>query len=262
MATQFSLSYDSAGTPRLVENKIEFKNPTVKEFNIDPFKPKRTLQTDFSFTDSPQEEEVFGPEAQLTILKRFINDNDAAGPDVTDDSFDALAAKDDTGKIKGSLTFKEKATIAAFQYSQLPGIVKFGINSFTPFPMDIIDKIGQKSIDPYYDPEDPMFNYTGFGADLAEGDVSKPGMGYEAAYGSKFSKTTAIAEASEVAYSPKDNANVTGRTSFDNPYSGGSTGIHGNNDGSSGGGHAGGSAAADAAASQAADDEAAGRGGY
>ena len=47
-----------------------------------------------------------------------------------------------------------------------------------------------------------MYGYTGLGADLAEGDVSKPGMGYEAAYGSKFSKTTAIAEASEVAFDP------------------------------------------------------------
>lgn len=202
MATQFSLSYDGEGNPSLVENKVESKAvaPTGT-FNIDPFEPVRTVRTDYTF----ESVDPFDYEQQLTYLKTFITDNDAdPDPGIKDDSFQTLAAKDDDGKIIGGLTTVEKAKLAAFKYSELPTIAKIAINTFTPFPGTMVDKFGQSLLDDYYNPKDPMYNYTGFGADLQEGDVSKPGMGYEAAYGSKFSTTGVIAEASEGAYDPSN----------------------------------------------------------
>ena len=200
MATQFSLSYDGEGNPSLVENKVESKvTAPTGTFNIDPFEPVRTVRTDYTF----ESVDPFDYEQQLTYLKTFITDNDAdPDPGIKDDSFQTLAAKDDKGNIIGGLTAIEKAKLAAFKYSQLPTVAKFAISTFTPFGFlgTIANKVGESMLDPYYDPKDPMYNYTGFGADLQEGDVSKPGMGYEAAYGSKFSVTDTIAEASEGAY--------------------------------------------------------------
>ena len=202
MATQFSLSYDGEGNPSLVENKVESKAVTpTGTFNIDPFEPVRTVRTDYTF----ESVDPFDYEQQLTYLKTFITDNDAdPDPGIKDDSFQTLAARDDKGNIIGGLTAIEKAKLAAFKYSQLPTVAKFAISTFTPFGFlgTIANKIGESMLDPYYDPEDPMYDYTGFGADLKEGDVSKPGMGYEAAYGSKFSTTGVVAEASEGAYDP------------------------------------------------------------
>lgn len=203
MATQFSLSYDGEGNPSLVENKVESKvTAPTGTFNIDPFEPVRTVRTDYTF-ESTDSIDPFSYEQQLTYLQTFIRDNDADPEQgIKDDSFETLAARDDKGNIIGGLTTIEKAKLAAFEYSELPTVAKFAINTFTPFPGTMVDKFGQSLVDDYYNPNDPMYNYTGFGADLQEGDVAKPGMGYEAAYGSKFSTTGVIAEASEGAYDP------------------------------------------------------------
>ena len=253
MAVQYSLSYDADGNPSLVKNTIEGKAPVIKtDFTIGEYKPTRTVSTDYEFTSTSSD--TFSREKQLEILNIFIkeNDSDPGSGGIRDDSFQTLAAKDDKGNIIGGLTFKEKTKLGAFKYSELPGVVRGKIQSAIPFG-NIIGGLtsfyGSRQLDEYYDPEDPMYTYTGFGADLAEGDVSKPGMGYEAAYGSKFSRTNAIAEAHEGAYDPNKTKTInTPAYDYDN-----------NNDDS---GHAGGQAAADAAASQAADDEAAGAGGY
>lgn len=200
MATQFSLSYDGEGNPSLVENKVESKaTAPTGTFNIDPFEPVRTVRTDYTF----ESVDPFDYEQQLTYLQTFIRDNDADPEQgIKDDSFQTLAARDDKGNIIGGLTTIEKAKLGAFKYSELPTVAKFAINTFTPFPGAMVDKFGQSLLDDYYNPNDPMYNYTGFGADLQEGDVAKPGMGYEAAYGSKFSTTGVVAEASEGAYDP------------------------------------------------------------
>tara|TARA_R100001129_G_scaffold3697_1_gene3557 strand:- start:319 stop:1080 length:762 start_codon:yes stop_codon:yes gene_type:complete len=253
MAVQYSLSYDADGNPSLVKNTVEGKAPVIKtDFTIGEYKPTRTVSTDYEFTSTSSD--TFSREKQLEILNIFIRENDSdSGPVGTiDDSFQTLAAKDDKGNIIGGLTFKEKAKLSAFTYSQTPKTVTSVIESIVPFG-NIIGPIartyGERQLDSYYDPKHPMYDYTGFGADLAEGDVSKPGMGYDEAYGSKFSKTNAIAEASELAYDPNKTKTInTPAYDYDNN----------NNDT----GHAGGQAAADAAASQAADDEAAGAGGY
>ena len=253
MATQYSLSYDADGNPSLVKNTVEGKAPVIKtDFTIGEYKPTRTVSTDYEFTSTSSD--TFSREKQLEILNIFIqeNDSDPGSGGIRDDSFQTLAAKDDKGNIIGGLTTKEKFNLGAFKYSETPKIATSIIESIVPFGNIIgsaVRNYGQSLLDDYYNPKDPMYNYTGFGADLAEGDVSKPGMGYEAAYSSKFSKTNAIAEASEGAYDPNKTKTInTPSYDYDN-----------NNDDS---GHAGGQAAADAAASQAADDEAAGAGGY
>ena len=208
MAIQYSISYDEKGNPSLTKNTIEGPKRVIEtSFNIGKFQAKRTI-SDFanvsSFDDIVVERDTVNKSLQNFIYKN--NTNSDSGDDTSKDKsfsqmdFEARVAKDPvTGKVLGSpLTFKERTQMTAFQFSELPGFVKqpFGIMG------TIFNEYGKRQLDDYYNPNDPMYGYTGLGADLAEGDVSKPGMGYEAAYGSKFSKTTAIAEASEVAFDP------------------------------------------------------------
>jgi len=261
MATQFSLSYDSAGNASLVENKVASKPAITGKFDIDPYAPVRSVSTDYSFT--PTGQDTFDYENQLIYLNQFIKDNDSdVDIGIKDDSFETLAAKDDKGNIIGGLTFTEKAKLAAFKYANMPTVAKLAISVFTPFGFlgTIANFASEKMLDDYYNPKDPMYNYTGFGADLQEGDVSKPGMGYEAAYGSKFSTTGVIAEASEGAYDSTTNTQK--NKAFAEVQNQIGQSLHGDGGNQGGGGHAGGQSAADAAASQAADDEAAGAGGY
>ena len=205
MAIQYSISYDDKGNPSLVKNTIEGPKQVVKtSFNIGKFEPKRTI-SDFanvsSFDDIVAERGLVNKSLQNFIYQNNTNsDSDDASKNksFSQMDFEAKALKGPDGKVVGGLTFKEQTQMTAYQFSELPEIVKA--------PFGIIGRIfsayGKRQLDDYYNPNDPMYGYTGFGADLAEGDVSKPGMGYEAAYGSKFSKTTAIAEASEVAFDP------------------------------------------------------------
>tara|TARA_A100001391_G_C4990292_1_gene257897 strand:- start:48 stop:917 length:870 start_codon:yes stop_codon:yes gene_type:complete len=85
MATQFSLSYDSAGNASLVENKITSKPAITGKFDIDPYEPIRTVSTDYTFTDP------FDYDNQLVYLQQYINDNDA---DIDDDDGPDILAKD------------------------------------------------------------------------------------------------------------------------------------------------------------------------
>ena len=85
MATQFSLSYDSAGNASLVENKITSKPAITGKFDIDPYAPIRTVSTDYTFTDP------FDYDNQLVYLQQYINDNDA---DIDDDDGPDIFAKD------------------------------------------------------------------------------------------------------------------------------------------------------------------------
>ena len=96
MATQFSLSYDSAGNASLVENKIASKPAITGKFDIDPYAPIRTVSTDYTFTDP------FDYDNQLVYLQQYINDNDA-DIDNDDDGPDILA--------KDKLTAAQRQTV-------------------------------------------------------------------------------------------------------------------------------------------------------
>ena len=206
MAIQYSISYDDKGNPSLVKNTIEGPKQVIKtSFNIGKFEPKRTI-SDFanvsSFDDIVAERGTVNKSLQNFIYQNNTNSDGRSDEDqqksYSQQDFEAKAVRDSTGKVLGGLTFKERMQMTSYQFSELPELVKspFGIIG------SVFSAYGKRQLDDYYNPNDPMYGYTGLGADLAEGDVSKPGMGYEAAYGSKFSKTTAIAEASEVAFDP------------------------------------------------------------
>ena len=214
MAIQYSISYDEKGNPSLTKNTIEGPKKVIEtSFNIGKFQAKRTI-SDFanvsSFDDIVAERGTVNKSLQNFIYKNNTNsdggDDQSQNKTFSQMDFEAKVAKDPvTGKVLGSpLTFKERMQMTAYQFSKLPEIVKspFGIMG------SIFSAYGKRQLDDYYNPNDPMYNYTGEGADLAEGDISKPGKGYEAAYGSKFSKTTAIAEASEVAFDPSSVENL------------------------------------------------------
>ena len=265
MAIQYSISYDEKGNPSLTKNTIEGPKQVIKtSFNIGKFEPKRTI-SDFanvsSFDDIVAERDTVNKSLQNFIYKN--NTNSDGGDDTSKDKsfsqmdFEARVAKDPvTGKVLGSpLSFKERTQMTAYQFSELPEIVKS--------PFGIIGRIfsayGKRQLDDYYNPNDPMYNYTGEGVDLMAGDVSKPGMGYEAAYGSKFSKTTAIAEASEVAFDPDSvgDSNVQSKEQeFADLQNEIGRARHGGGNGGSSGDHDGGASAG------AQSDAAAGMGGY
>ena len=206
MAIQYSISYDEKGNPSLIKNTIEGPKKVIEtSFNIGKFQAKRTI-SDFanvsSFDDIVVERDTVNKSLQKFIYQNNTNSDGDKNEDqqksYSQQDFEAKAVRDSTGKVLGGLTFKERMQMTAYQFSELPEIVKspFGIIG------SVFSAYGKRQLDDYYNPNDPMYGYTGLVADLAEGDVSKPGMGYEAAYGSKFSKTTAIAEASEVAFDP------------------------------------------------------------
>ena len=206
MAIQYSISYDEKGNPSLIKNTIEGPKKVIEtSFNIGKFQAKRTI-SDFanvsSFDDIVAERGTVNKSLQKFIYQNNTNSDGDKNEDqqksYSQQDFEAKAVRDSTGKVLGGLTFKERMQMTSYQFSELPELVKspFGIIG------SVFSAYGKRQLDDYYNPNDPMYGYTGLGADLAEGDVSKPGIGYEAAYGSKFSKTTAIAEASEVAFDP------------------------------------------------------------
>ena len=219
MAIQYSISYDEKGNPSLVKNTIEGPKEVVRtSFKIGKFEPKRTI-SDFanvsSFDDIVAERDTVNKSLQNFIYKNNTNsdgdDDTSKNKSFSQMDFEARVAKDPiTGKVLGSpLSLKEKIQISAYQFSELPEFVKSKVTRSPLGLMGIVfDQYGKRQLDDYYNPNDPMYNYTGKGADLMAGDVSKPGMGYEAAYGSKFSRTTAIAEASELGFDPTSVENL------------------------------------------------------
>jgi len=238
MATQFSLSYDSAGNASLVENKIASKPAITGKFDIDPYAPVRSVSTDYSFT--PTNQDTFDYENQLIYLNQFIKDNDSdVDREIKDDSFETLAAKDAKGNIIGGLTFTEKAKLAAFKYANMPTLAKLAISTFTPFGWigTIANFASERMLDDYYNPKNPMYNYTGFGAVTGGADDRIENAGgvmidNEYTYGTDYQGDD---KPSDVNAKNKAFAEVQNQI---------------------------GQSAADAAASQAADDEAAGAGGY
>ena len=256
MATQFSLSYDSAGNASIVENKITSRPAVTGKFNIDPYAPVRSVNTDYSFT--PTNQDTFDYENQLLYLKQFVQDNDSdVDKGIKDDSFETLAAKDDKGNIIGGLTLVEKAKIAAFNYANMPTVAKLAISAFTPFGFlgTIANFASEKMLDDYYNPKNPMYDYTGFGAVTGGADDRIEDAGgitidNEYTYSTDYQgddKPSDI-DAKEKAFA--EIQNQIGQS------------LHGDGGNQGGGGHAGGQSAADAAASQASDDAAAGAGGY
>jgi len=256
MATQFSLSYDSAGNASLVENKIASKPAITGKFDIDPYAPVRSVSTDYSFT--PANQDTFDYENQLIYLEQFIKDNDSdVDKEFKDDSFETLAAKDDKGNIIGDLTFVEKAKIAAFNYANMPTFAKLAISAFTPFGFlgTIANFASERMLDDYYNPKNPMYDYTGFGAVTGGADDRIEDAGgvmidNEYTYGTDYQGDD---KPSDVNAKNKAFAQVQNQIGQS---------LHGSGGNQGSGGHAGGQSAADAAASQAADDRAAGAGGY
>ena len=171
MAVQYSLSYDAQGNPSLVKNTITGSAPVIKtdNFEVGKFTPKRTVQTDFDFTDS------FNTKEQYKILNDYIKDNDA-DTDVNESEmqmydaqgFEAEAARDEKGKIIGGLTATEKLKMSAVEtyiqsklnpiQSALIGMIPFvgSVHKATVFA-------GSKFVDPYYDPVDDDYYMSGFG---------------------------------------------------------------------------------------------------
>ena len=177
MAIQYSISYDDKGSPSLVKNTIEGSKPVIKSsFNIGEYKPTRTIQTDFDFDNITEQ----NAETVYQSLQKYIyqsDNNSDGGPDQGEQdkflkqSFEAAAARDATGKIIGGLTFKEKAQMAAFQYSQRPalGLV---VDTFTPFGAigSLVSRYGKAQLLDEYNPNSPTYYTEGFGQYISKQD--------------------------------------------------------------------------------------------
>ena len=180
MAIQYSISYDDKGSPSLVKNTIEGSKPVIKtSFNIGEYKPIRTVQTDFDFENITEE----NTETVYQSLQKYIyqsDNNSDGGPDQSEQdkflkqSFQAAAAIDDDGKVIGGSTFKEKLKMS---------VVDMYVDAkLNPIKSTIVGQIpvigtiykaaihaGSQYVDPYYDPVQENYYYTGFGAVSEQG---------------------------------------------------------------------------------------------
>jgi hypothetical protein len=269
VAIQYSISYDDKGNPSLVKNTIEGSKPVVKtSFNIGEYKPVRTIQTDFDFDNiTEQNAETVYQSLQKYIYQTVRNSDgtpDDSNKSFLDQSFEAAAARDIDGNIIGGSTFKEKAKMTA--------VSAYSLKQEQPIKSAVIDKIpiigpifralsyaGSQYVDPYYDPVQENYYYTGFGA------VSEQGAGIveermQRAGGIKIDDAYMYGSDYQGDDKPSDTVTAGQRAIAQTYQAIGRT--RDNAGGGNGGGHAGGSAAAEGAASQASDDAAAGAGGY
>ena len=180
MAVQYSLSYDAQGNPSLVKNTTTGSAPVIKtdNFTVGEYTPKRSIMTDFDFEDA------FSPEQQYKILQTYIENNDSDSNNERNEneqlkflkqSFEAAAARDDKGKVIGGLTFKEKLKMSAVDTyidAKLNPLKSLAIGSI-PFIGSVHKAAvyaGSKFVDPYYDPAQEDYYYTGFGAVSEQGE--------------------------------------------------------------------------------------------
>ena len=263
MAIQYSISYDGKGNPSLVKNTIEGSKPVIKSsFNIGEYTPTRTVQTDFENITEQKAETVY------QSLQKYIyqtNKNSDGEPDQDQQdkflkqSFEAAAARDNEDKVIGGSTFKEKLKMSA--------VDMYVDAKLNPIKSTIVGQIpvigtiykaaihaGSQYVDPYYDPVQENYYYTGFGAvseqgaDIVEERMQRAGgikIDDAYMYGSDYQGDDKPSDVNAGAKVLAQTYQAIGRTR--------------DNDG---GGHAGGSAASEGAASQASDDAAAGAGGY
>jgi len=266
VAIQYSISYDDKGNPSLVKNTIEGSKPVIKSsFNIGEYKPVRTIQTDFE-TVTEQKAETVYQSLQNYIYQINNNRDDKPNQDQQDkflkQSFEAAAARDDKGKVIGGSTFTEKAKMAAvntYVDAKLNPTKSFVVGSI-PFVGTIYKALthaGSQYVDPYYDPVQENYYYTGFGAvseqgaNIVEERMERAGgikIDDAYTYGSDYQGSEGPSDVNAGAKALAQTYQAIGRTR--------------DNGGGNVGGHAGGSAAAEGAASQASDDAAAGAGGY
>ena len=178
MAIQYSISYDDKGNPSLVKNTIQGSIPVIKSsFNIGEYKPTRTIQTDFENITEQKAETVY------QSLQKYIyqtNKNSDGEPDQDQQdkflkqSFEAAAARDNEDKVIGGSTFKEKLKMSA--------VDMYVDAKLNPIKSTIVGQIpvigtiykaaihaGSQYVDPYYDPVQENYYYTGFGAVSEQG---------------------------------------------------------------------------------------------
>ena len=266
MAIQYSISYDGKGNPSLVKNTIQGSTPVIKSsFNIGEYKPTRTIQTDFDFENiTEQKAETVYQSLQKYIYQTETNSDDSPKQQSEQDkflkqSFEAAAARDDDNNIIGGSTFKEKIKMSA--------VDMYVDAKLNPIKSTIVGQIpvigtiykaaihaGSQYVDPYYDPVNENYYYTGFGSGSEQGAgiveermQNAGGVKIDDAYmyGSDYQGDDKPSDVNAGAKVLAQTYQAIGRTR--------------DNDG---GGHAGGSAASEGAASQASDDTAAGAGGY
>jgi len=81
MAIQYSLNYDDQGNPSLVKNTVTGSRKVIDTsgFTIGEYKPTRTVSTDFTFTPTEDNREIFGTQTQYEILQTYINENNGSG---------------------------------------------------------------------------------------------------------------------------------------------------------------------------------------
>ena len=179
MAIQYSISYDDKGNPSLVKNTIQGSTPVIKSsFNIGEYKPTRTIQTDFENITEQKAETVY-QSLQKYIYQTETNSDDSPKQQSEQDkflkqSFEAAAARDDDNNIIGGSTFKEKIKMSA--------VDMYVDAKLNPIKSTIVGQIpvigtiykaaihaGSQYVDPYYDPVQENYYYTGFGAVSEQG---------------------------------------------------------------------------------------------
>ena len=123
MAIQYSLNYDDQGNPSLVKNTITGPRKVIDTsgFTIGEYKPTRTVSTDFTFTPTEDNREIFGTQTQYEILQTYINENDGGGDNTTTT----------TGKDY-SLTVEQQSKVnalkAAGMYKEAENFEKYSLN--------------------------------------------------------------------------------------------------------------------------------------
>ena len=122
MAIQYSLNYDDQGNPSLVKNTVTGPRKVIDTsgFTIGEYKPIRTVSTDFTFTPTEDNREIFGTQTQYEILQTYINENDGGGDTTAPTGKDYSLSVEQQSKVN--------ALKAAGMYKEAENFEKYSLN--------------------------------------------------------------------------------------------------------------------------------------
>lgn len=175
--SQYSLSYDSSGNASLATTTTAPTRASTpsKDWKVSDY-ISRTQ--DYGVTETFKDKNT--PEEQLKAIQKVLvpdiktiydSDNGMSMYAAEKDAFKNTAARDKDGKIIGGLTLAEQAMITAHQIAAMDPFAKTILKA-TPLRPIIsgAEFVAKATTIDYYDTRDPMYNYTGYGAESGGAD--------------------------------------------------------------------------------------------
>ena len=175
--SQYSLSYDSSGNASLAATTTTPTRAATpsKDWKVSDY-VSRTQ--DYGVTETFKDKDT--PEEQLKTIQKVLvpdiktiydSDNGMSMYAAEKDAFKNTAARDKDGKIIGGLTLAEQAMITAHQIAAMDPFAKTILKA-TPLRPIIsgAEFVAKATTIDYYDTRDPMYNYTGYGAESGGAD--------------------------------------------------------------------------------------------